>query len=158
MSEAPKFERVSGSPFTTKQTSRIGKTLLALTRKKKLISEDDIIEAAANPKSDIHEFFEWDDKVAAKLYRRGQARKMLIYIRIVLQPQTRPTVCTFTVKGERDGQCIYVKTLGVRFGPETPKKRESRLELAINQLASWVSQYHDLKELAKVVEEARKLI
>lgn len=41
------------------------------------ISPEALLESARNPKHVLHDFFEWDDSIAAEKYRREQAWRMI---------------------------------------------------------------------------------
>lgn len=43
-----------------------------------------ILTAAADPASPLHEEFEWDDSIAGRLYREGQARQMVRNVRVLV--------------------------------------------------------------------------
>lgn len=43
---------------------------------------EDVVAYAANPKTALHSFFEWDDSVAAKKWRLHQARNLILSIEL----------------------------------------------------------------------------
>lgn len=55
------------------------------------ITPEQIVDAARDEKSILHQFFEWDDAVAAEKYRQNQAQQMLLKITYVTDDEdTRP--------------------------------------------------------------------
>jgi len=45
----------------------------------------DVVEAARDAASPIHDYFEWDDKEAADEYRLWQARRLVISVKVVIE-------------------------------------------------------------------------
>ncbi len=46
------------------------------------LTADAVVEAARSPKHVLHAYFEWDDSVAGALYRRDQARALIVGYRV----------------------------------------------------------------------------
>jgi hypothetical protein len=61
--------------MTTKQ-EMIEKELITLAKDGRLTPED-VVKSAARKTSPLHEYFEWDEKKAAKKYRLMQARQLI---------------------------------------------------------------------------------
>ena len=49
------------------------------------VTADRVIAAARNPKSALHRYFEWDDKLAAVKFRIEQARELIRNVRDLLE-------------------------------------------------------------------------
>jgi hypothetical protein len=71
--------------------------------------------ARNNPTSELHKLFEWNDTVAAELYRNQQAKDILRFLKITIIKQEedttvkQPTLTRYFVNtGKRDG--TYKKT------------------------------------------------
>jgi len=72
---------VNGSPYTPKDAKKIGPVLHALADQGALTARD-VVDAARSTNSPLYEYFEWDNKVAADLWRVETARRMLRSIKI----------------------------------------------------------------------------
>jgi hypothetical protein len=62
--------------------NNIVKEELKKLEQKGKLSPLDVIDAAKNPKSPLHQYFEWDDTEAARKYRIEQARELIRTIKI----------------------------------------------------------------------------
>lgn len=49
-----------------------------------LVEPVNVVEAARDPQSPLHRYFEWDDTAAAQAYRLVQARKLIARVRVVV--------------------------------------------------------------------------
>lgn len=55
------------------------------------ITPEQVLDAARDENSLLHQFFEWDDSVAAEKYRKSQAQQMLLKITYVTDDEdTKP--------------------------------------------------------------------
>lgn len=70
-----------GSRYSNKDAEKIGPVIQSLSEAG-AVTPRDIVDAARSGNSPIHEFFEWNDKKAADLFRVEQARNMLRSIRV----------------------------------------------------------------------------
>lgn len=55
-----------------------------LERERGVLLPADVLERAKDPDSPLHEFFEWDDSVAANLYRLDQARTLIRTVKLTV--------------------------------------------------------------------------
>lgn len=76
---ARKYSARRGAPFSDKDAQAIGEYL---TRIGAEFTPNDVLEAARNPRSPIHRYFDWDDTSAAEKYRLHQARNLVNSIQI----------------------------------------------------------------------------
>lgn len=59
----------------------VKKELDKLSKRKKLLKAQAIVDFAKNPKTALHDYFEWDDKIAGNEFRLQQARRIIrVYI------------------------------------------------------------------------------
>lgn len=72
---------VNGSPYSNKDAREIGPVLHELSLQGGVTSRD-VVDAARSAQSPLHKYFEWDDRVAADLYRVDRARNMLSSIKV----------------------------------------------------------------------------
>lgn len=129
-----------------------------LIRKNGVASPEDIVKAAKPLRSILHNIFEWDDSIAAKGYRREQARSMVTSIRIEMLEDgelSHIPVYLSVVKDDRRG---YLSSSVAMRDIDTA---EMVLEEAIRGLEAWQRRFDSIDALSHaaghVVEAIRKL-
>lgn len=83
---------LAGSKFSQDDARVIGPELQELAKAGD-VTPFQIVEAARSTNSPLHEYFEWDDRIAADYYRTGQAQEMIqsIKVKIVSAGEERVT-------------------------------------------------------------------
>src|SRR6185437_1323639 len=71
----------AGSRYSNKDAAKIGPALQTLSEEG-AVTPRDVVDAARSSNSPLHDYFEWNDKKAADLFRVEQARNMLRSIRV----------------------------------------------------------------------------
>lgn len=71
----------TGSSLSDKDVRVIGPVLQSLAEQGGVTTRD-VLDAARSKQSPLHEYFEWDDKVAADLHRLEQARYLMRSVRV----------------------------------------------------------------------------
>lgn len=66
-----------GSPVSSAKAKQIAPVLRRLEKENTLLRPDDVVEEARNPKSPLHDLFEWDDTKAAHQHRLSFARTII---------------------------------------------------------------------------------
>ena len=118
----------------------------------------EIVDIARNPNSVIHNYFQWDDGIAAEEYRKGQAARM-----------ERSFVLTKVVDdGEKVEKKVYrlVEVDSSRTSVYTPviftlRKEDEYADLlrrAKIELEGFVKRYHSLIELQEIIEDIELLL
>ena len=74
------------------------------------LTPDIVIDAAKDPGSAMHDYFEWDDAEAAHKYRKWQGRMIINSIRIVGPDDDTPRIMNVSVKYVDGGGRGYQKT------------------------------------------------
>jgi hypothetical protein len=77
--------------FRDLDPGKVGAELKALHDDGSKITPEVVIARARDPESSMHEYFEWDDEVAAQHHRKAQAKKLiqsLHYQEVILQGST----------------------------------------------------------------------
>lgn len=114
-----------------------------------LIRAADVVEAARDENSPLHNKFDWDDTEAAEKYRLMQARMLLsICIQYIDSgPKRVPTkvfVSLSTDRTKRDGEAGYRTFVDVIADDDM--KNQLLLD-SLNQMRSFEMRYKSLKEL-----------
>lgn len=66
-----------------------------------LVQPERVVEAASNPDSPLHRYFEWDDSEAAHQWRLAQARRLVV--RVVVRDGSRKPVRVNVTIRKADG-------------------------------------------------------
>ncbi len=106
------------------------------------LSGGQLLAAATDPQSPLHEQFKWDDAVAAHRYRLIQARQI---IRIYVDPRGAPNERgLISLPTARVHLGTYFRTRDVQA---SPLQRSSAVDGALHDLASLRNRYAYLPEL-----------
>ena len=73
-----------------------------------------VVDAARDPASPLHAYFEWDDTEAARQHRLGQARQLIRRIKIEVTVRDVPVEVVRYVRDHDDGADGYRDILRVR--------------------------------------------
>lgn len=102
-------------------THEIRQALKALEENGRL-TPDEVVKAAKDPKSVLHEYFTWDDSEAAEAWRTEQARRLIRSVTVVVTVEDRPVTTVHYVRdptvAEDQG---YVSLAQLRSEPEAAK-------------------------------------
>jgi len=94
--------------------------LTALEQANGLLDPVDVVEAARDPASPMHDFFEWDDSEAARLHRLGQARQLIRRVKIEVTVRDVPMD---VVRYVRDPDTVsYRNITNVRTEEDTARR------------------------------------
>ncbi|MFA4972871.1 MAG: hypothetical protein WC683_09675 [bacterium] len=125
-----------------------------LSRKHKgALRPRDVVNFARDPKTALHEHFEWDDNLAAEEYRLEQARKI---IRVqIIQLDGHPLPIRAYVSLEKDrGRDSYRPITRVL---EDKMLRAELMAQALREAKAWALRYEQLEELAEVFSAIEKI-
>lgn len=81
-SSAVRYKWVKGFNRSA-DANKVGRELMSLQARDGVVRPAAVVEAAMNPKSEMHRIIEWNDERAANLYREEQARSIIRSIRLV---------------------------------------------------------------------------
>lgn len=73
-----------------------------------------VVDAARDPASPLHAYFEWDDTEAARQHRLGQARQLIRRVKIEVTVRDVPVEVVRYVRDKDDGADGYRDILKVR--------------------------------------------
>jgi len=114
---------------TTTSEIRLNKEVIAAVRaleaRNGRLDTADVVDAARNPDSPLHGYFEWDDSAAAEAYRLSQAETLIRRFKIVVTVENVPVRCrryaSIPVAGDTQGRTYY----------SVPKLRERQADAAL---------------------------
>ena len=113
---------------------------------------DDVVEAAKDNASSMHDGFEWDDTAAAHQHRKQQARQIVQSIKIVPGQSTtgeHTRAYQISPSDVSDGRS-YQRIEDIL---RDPVKRAAMLQQALNELVTIRRRYAQLQELSIVFRE-----
>lgn len=159
MARAKKARRVeysfrAGSPFPKDKAQTVGIALEDVQRTKGTlgIQPTDVVEAAVSPASPLHEFFEWDDTVAAQEYRVVQARHLLGAIKVTIldvTPEGQPMRLFLNLTPADGDDRAYIPAVTVL---SDAAMRGQIVEQALAEAESWRRRYEHLDELRRIFD------
>lgn len=80
------FKAKNGSQISSKKVQAYGESLYDLKEKMEgVLTPQSVVETAKSKKSPLHDYFIWDDSIAAEKYRTHQARNLLNSITIEIK-------------------------------------------------------------------------
>ena len=143
-----KFKSIGGK-FSTLDAQAVEEELEALrvANGDKLKSED-VVQAASNPTSAMHNGFTWDDTEAANKWRLGEAQYLVRHIVVVKHEKDDEPVKAFwsiRVKDE-DSSDVYYQSAAVIS--KNPREYESALRTTLADLAGADLSLQQLRRLA----------
>ena len=115
------------------------------------LSPEYVVQNATPKTSPIHDYFEWDDKVAGGKYRTWQARYLLGRIEIVIEEdgkgETTRAFHNISIKNQKDeNERGYVTLTDVKNNADY---LQIVLENALDEIKSWQKRYSQYKRIAK---------
>ena len=137
-----------GKFISNKQAQVYGEYLAELSKEKKnQLTAQDVVNDARNTKSPIHDYFEWDDSMAAEKYRLEQARCLIRSIDIVVTYQGEEKPVRAIVCVEYSGREAYVP---IQVVAKNADLRQQIIEKALSEIISWQGRYETYKELGLI--------
>lgn len=124
----------------------VAEALFELERAFGQITPPDVVDAARDPKSPLHQHFEWDDSAAAEEWRLAQARTLIASVRVKLQSAPeRPPLRAFV---HISAPLPHYES--AKLAMSDPEKREMILRRALSELESFKRRYAEFSELAQI--------
>lgn len=112
-----------------------------------------LVDVSRDEAHPLHKEFEWDDSLAAEMYRRSQAAKLIRDIVIVREDGDKHKDRQFVITNQREGS--YVR-MDVALNNEDWK--DNLLKQAKNDMISFIAKYRRLQELTNVIEPMKDLL
>lgn len=148
------YKAKKGSILTDKQAKTYGRRIDQLIAQLgRAITPEELLEDAQDLGSPMHNFFEWDDDIAAQKYRLQQARYILrcIDVEIIYNGDNKSTRAYVNVSDPQDQErgLVYVS---VDRALSEPEMRKQLIQQAMIEAMSWKEKYKTLKELGLIFE------
>jgi hypothetical protein len=120
-----------------------------------------IVVKAAKPKdSPVHDYFQWNDSIAANEHRLWQARHLLncIMVKIEECPDKGPVRAFVRIKSQDEDGAKSSTYVGIRDVMRDPEMRQCLLEEARTYFLIGRRTYQELKELVAIFEAIDKVL
>jgi len=114
----------------------------------------DVVAFARNPKTSLHERFEWDDGKAAEKYRLEQARHLIRFTVRVISDDAPPIPFYVSLKDDRDNGDSYRALADVM---DDPSLRTKLLGQALREAEAWRVRYERLAELRPIAQAIKRV-
>jgi len=143
-----------------KITERISKSiideLLDLNKTNNLTPER-IVNRASNPKSPLHNLFDWNDSIAATKWRLQQARVLVNEVKVIIEQKEYFAFENVSVNlSIEDTESLRVyKPVTEILGTEELRKQV--IKSALDHLAYWERQNEKYSELVPIIKSAERV-
>lgn len=119
-----------------------------------ILRAEDVVLAAEDLSSPLHNSFEWDDTAAAEQWRLQQARQIIRSVVVILPNFSKPINAFVSLRDDRTQEGGGYRTIIDVMSDKD--MRERLLEEALAELRHWEQKYSQLNELAPVFEAVTK--
>jgi hypothetical protein len=138
--------------YTEKLTKNVITEILKVERTVGLTAES-LLEQAKNPKSSLHELFDWDNKEAGVKWRLQQARVLINEVKIIVGEKVKYAFENVSVvisnnNEEIESERLYKPIFEVLSNEDY---RKQKLESAKRSILYWRNMYADLEELKPLI-------
>lgn len=160
------YKPAKGAPLNNQQAQRYGERMAILEEENNGLLPEILIEDGKREDSPLHDWFEWDDKRAARRYRIEQAEHLLRSIVVMVksgEDEEREVRAFHAVEvkdaepSDRDGhnRKRYVSISNVL---SDQNYRKQLVEIALRELEIWRKKYATYQELTWAVEAVSKVL
>ncbi len=112
------------------------------------------VDAARDPRHQLHGFFEWDDQLAAESFRLDQARSLIRSLCVVDDEREQDPPAFFSISEGKNGTS-YRPVQDVLGSVDL---QNSVLKAAERDLRAFEARYARLEEICAIIREAREKI
>jgi hypothetical protein len=150
-----KYKASDGARLNDSQAARYGSRITHLKEKKGFVTPEIVINDAKNPKSPLHDYFDWNDREAAESWRIEQAKYLIRHIVVTIINDDKPeTIRQFysitpTTDMHTDSPKVYVTLDDVLSNVDT---RKEVIAYALRELEGWKARYKQYSELSGLIE------
>ncbi len=150
------YRAANGAHLTQQQAQRYGERIENLKDKSGGdVTPKIVLEDARSNSSPLHDYFTWDDTVAAERYRLSQANYLLrsISITIISNGETVPIRAFYNIKVSDEEEESLTQSVYVNFDRVVSDKEVRRqvLEAAYKELLGWKERFKQYKEFEDIV-------
>ena len=149
-----RFIAARGSTLSDEQAQRYGGRIDALMEEHDGdVTPELVYQDAQSKESPLHDYFEWNNRAAAKAHRLSQARELLRFIHVVVKREdgTEEEIRAFhRVVIQRSDETADATYAGVARVLSEEELRAQIIGRALHELETWRKRYQQYSELAAV--------
>lgn len=151
-------KEAAGAVRERKQTV-VDRELTKIHKKHGNVTETLLLQEARKPSHPLHEFFEWDDSIAAESWRKGQALSMIMASKMVVVLQQNANSPPSVVRGEQPEVRQFVSAFrgeGLKLRKDALADDGQRAAIIAkhkSRLRGWCRETIDIEELSPLREE-----
>lgn len=160
------FRAAKGAQFEYEKAQIYGQELERIRKENGGVLTPQLVLNEAKDKNNLlHDYFEWDNTVAADKFRINLARHLINHIEIVIvsngtekQQRAYLNVTKANENNDEEVQRVYVT---IEKALSEPELRKQVLANALREAEFWKEKYHDYKELSEVflaIDKTKKKI
>lgn len=155
MVEKKVYKAKRGAPFAQKKAQIYGECIEEINDKKGgAVRTRDVIEAAQDKHSAIHDYFEWDNEIAGAKYRTHQARQLLNHLTVIVKTdgeerEQKAYLNVSVITEEGRVEQIYVT---INRALTDDEFRAQILAQAIKEIEYWQQKYEEYSELGAIFQ------
>lgn len=138
---------VVGSHFSDRDAQVIGPEIERIAIERGGVRPEDVVEEARNQGSSLHNYFEWNDQVAAEAYRLDQARYMLRSIKIKIEDQETITEIRAFMPVKTEPNQERKKYLHIETIVANPNLVDQITAEALGELQTWHEKWNVYRSL-----------
>ena len=152
------FKAAPGSHISNNDATRYGERIQELIERGEIVTPKVVLEDAKSLESPLHDYFDWDDSVAAQRHRLHQSSYLIRSVHIVIkrdkdknEESTRAfhPVTVKVKKNEHEEMERGYKTAVEIFSNE--ELRGQLVERAMRELKTWRRKYKQYSELDDII-------
>lgn len=143
---APVFDFRPGRALKGVNPQQVGVELERIRAEKGKLVAEDVLEAASDPESPLHEAFTWDDSAAAHQHRLTEARRLIVSIRVLNSPAGKPTIAFVSVKTPDVGR-TYMPTTEAMSDDELKVRVLAEIRQALEGIERRYAHFAEVAEL-----------
>ena len=157
---ANKYKASPGARFSDSEAEVYGTRITQLADKLGYVTPKIVVEDAKSPKSPLHDYFEWNDKIASEKWRLDQAGYLIRHISITIEDHAKPEIRHFysitpSEEMKTKDPKVYV-TMDVIMSDD--EKRKEVILYALRELRGWTERYRQYSELTELIHDIEKHI
>lgn len=113
------------------------------------LTPDLVVREAESMMSPLHNYFEWDDEIAAHKHRLQEARQLIRSVKVTIEGREVQAFWNVKIQIEDDGVQQAYHSIHTVVGNK--EMYEYTVEEALRELEYWKEKYHDIQEMYKLV-------
>ena len=148
-----KYKATLGAPFKKSKVQKYGECLNKLSEKHNgRLKPQYVVDEARSSSSPLHDYFDWDDSVAAEKYRIYQARNLInhITVEISYDNEKQDVKGWFSVNSTPNDERLNKVYVTVDRVINEPELRNQILISAIQEADYWKEKYQQYTEFSSI--------